>query len=65
MYEHATNAEMFRTSGTAAIENEWSEEKLTDWLGVSGPLSLEDSLKHFSNGDYLWPYILTTIRQLT
>jgi hypothetical protein len=64
MYEYATDEELFRTSGTAPIKNAWTEEKLNEWLRVSGELACEEKLTRFKNGDYLWPYILTTARQL-
>ena len=63
MYEFATNEELFCTSGTAAIKHQWSEEKLREWLHVSKDITFEEKLKHFRNGDYLWPYILTTARR--
>ena len=64
MYEYATNEELFRTVGTALIKNEWSEKSLGEWLHISGEPALDEKLKLFRNGDYLWPYILTTARQL-
>lgn len=64
MYEYATNEELFCTSGTSVIKQQWSEGELRDWLHVSGDVTFEDKLKFFRNGNYLWPYILTTARQL-
>ena len=64
MYEYATNEELFRISGTDTIKDKWSEKDLREWLHVSGELTLEEQLKLFRNGDYLWPYILTTARHI-
>ena len=64
MYEYATNEDLFKLNGTNAIKKEWSDEKLKEWLRLSGPIDLEHSLRLFRNGDYLWPYILTTARRL-
>ena len=63
MYEYATNEELFRTSGTDVIKSEWSDAKLREWLHISKDTTIEDKLKLFRNGNYLWPYILTTARK--
>ena len=64
MYEYATNEELFRKLGTFPIKKQWSEANLREWLHVSGDITQEDHLKFFRNGNYLWPYILTTARKL-
>lgn len=64
MYEYATNEELFRISGTDTIKNQWSEKNLREWLHISEEPALEEKLKLFRNGDYLWPFILATVRQI-
>lgn len=60
MYEYATNEELFRISGTDTIK----KKNLREWLHISEEPALEEKLKLFRNGDYLWSFILATVRQI-